>query len=134
MGFAFCYGVERPMLRRDLLAISLSLVILAACESGPAVERSMLRTEKAKRLPAQLVAGVAQDTIFIPRPYGYAGESQGKVWKFAPDNHYAIQVRVEYGAVAGDLVEVRVGLNEGDQVILSDMSAWSREERVRLQR
>ena|SRR5215471_20828436 len=118
----------------NLLAVLVSLAILTACERGPAVERSMLQTARAKRLTTPTVAGVAHDAIFIPKPHGYAGESEGKVWRIDADDRYATQVRVEYGSIAGDLIQVRAGLNAGDHVILSDMSAWSGIQRVRLQR
>jgi HlyD family secretion protein len=42
----------------------------------------------------------------------------------------AFQVRL--GVAAVNVIEVREGLNEGDRVILSDMSTWEGYDRVRL--
>ena len=122
------------MPRLKLLAVLASLAILTTCEHGPAVERSMLQVDRAKRLTIPSATGVVHKAIFIPKPHDCAGEGQGTVWRVDTDNRYATQVKVEFGKPAGDLIEVRAGLNEGDQVILSDMSYWSREHRVRLQR
>ena len=39
----------------------------------------------------------------------------------------------EIGRMSVDKVELLSGLNAGDQVVLSDMSAWDAYDRVRLQ-
>ena len=44
----------------------------------------------------------------------------------------AERTQVKIGRTSVSMMEVVGGLNEGDQIILSDMSAWDRVERVRL--
>jgi HlyD family secretion protein len=44
----------------------------------------------------------------------------------------AVRVQVKLGRTSVNRVEIRQGLAAGDQVILSDMSAWDSFDRVRL--
>jgi HlyD family secretion protein len=41
-------------------------------------------------------------------------------------------VQVALGRASVNTIEVRSGLNVGDRVILSDMSAWDAYERIKL--
>ena len=49
------------------------------------------------------------------------------------DGSQATRVKVRLGRSSVRTVEVRSGLSEGDQVILSDTSRWDSAERIRLQ-
>jgi HlyD family secretion protein len=44
----------------------------------------------------------------------------------------ATRVQVSLGKSSVNSIEVKSGLNEGDRVVLSDMSAWDAYNRVRL--
>jgi HlyD family secretion protein len=44
----------------------------------------------------------------------------------------ATRVQVQLGRSSVNAIEVRGGLDVGDQVVLSDMSAWDAFDRVRL--
>jgi multidrug efflux pump subunit AcrA (membrane-fusion protein) len=44
----------------------------------------------------------------------------------------AARVQVKLGRSSVNAIEVLSGLNEGDRVVLSDMSAWDAYDRVRL--
>ncbi|WP_379680901.1 efflux RND transporter periplasmic adaptor subunit [Massilia consociata] len=50
-----------------------------------------------------------------------------------PDGKTASRVQVRAGAVSVDRVQVLEGLQQDDQVILSDTSRWAGHERIRLQ-
>ena len=56
------------------------------------------------------------------------------LYKLDGDERYAQQAKVLFGAASNGFVEVGSGLNVGDKVILSDMSAWKSRKRIRLQR
>jgi hypothetical protein len=43
-----------------------------------------------------------------------------------------VRVQVRFGRSSVNAIEIIEGLREGDQVILSDMSAWDRFDRIRL--
>ncbi len=72
------------------------------------------------------------DVLYVGRPaYGQA-ESRISLFRLDPGADTATRVPVELGRTSVTTVEVRSGLAEGDQVILSDTSQWEDFPRVRL--
>jgi hypothetical protein len=45
----------------------------------------------------------------------------------------AERVQVKFGRSSVNSLEILSGINEGDQVVLSDMSAWTEVDRVHIQ-
>ena len=43
-----------------------------------------------------------------------------------------MRVRVQYGQMAVNLIEIKSGLQPGDRVILSDMTAYDKFDRIAL--
>jgi HlyD family secretion protein len=72
------------------------------------------------------------DVVFMGRPVFGQPDSKVSLFKIEPDGKYANQIRVELGRASVNTIEVRKGLNVGDRVILSDMSAWDAYERIKL--
>ncbi len=71
------------------------------------------------------------DVLHMPRPHiGQANSSVG-LFKLVEDDE-AVRITVQLGQTSVNEVEVRSGLEAGDEVILSDMSAWDAYDRVRL--
>ena len=71
------------------------------------------------------------NVLYVGRPaYGQAESTVG-VFKLTP-NGEASRVQVKLGRSSVNQIELKEGLREGDQVILSDMSAWDAYDRVRL--
>jgi len=72
------------------------------------------------------------DVVFVGRPA--FGDEQSTVRLFKVQaNGEARRVEVRLGRRSVNSVEVRTGINVGDQVILSDMSTWDEFDRIRLQ-
>lgn len=70
--------------------------------------------------------------LFVGRPtYGQSGSTVG-LFKLTDNGREASRVSVQLGRSSVNTVEILSGLAEGDQVILSDMSAWDAFERVRV--
>ena len=69
--------------------------------------------------------------IFVGRPVHAQERSAGTIFRLEPDGH-AVRVPVEYGRSSVSTIEIVKGLEPGDEVILSDMSAWDEFDRVRL--
>jgi multidrug efflux pump subunit AcrA (membrane-fusion protein) len=61
------------------------------------------------------------------------GNAEVHVFCVEPDGKSALQVPVRFGIVAAELIEIKEGLREGDQVIVSDMSRWSNVDRIRIE-
>jgi HlyD family secretion protein len=73
-----------------------------------------------------------RDVLFVGRPAFGQDQSAVGLFKLQPDGS-ASRVQVKLGATSVNVVEIRSGLNVGDQVILSDMSNWDAFDRIRLQ-
>jgi HlyD family secretion protein len=73
------------------------------------------------------------DVLYVGRPaYGQAESTIG-LYKLGPDGETATRVQVQLGRISVNTVEIRDGLEEGDQVILSDSSQWDDAERIQLE-
>ena len=71
------------------------------------------------------------NVLFVGRPA--FGQEQSTVGLFRLDeNGEAARAQVQLGRSSVNTIEVLGGLKEGDQVVLSDMSAWDQFERIRL--
>lgn len=71
------------------------------------------------------------NVIFVGRPaFGQESSTVG-IFKL-DDDGYAARTQVQLGRSSVNTIEVISGLNPGDRVILSDMSQWDSNDRVRL--
>jgi hypothetical protein len=73
------------------------------------------------------------DVTYVGRPLAGTPDSDGDLFMIEPDGRHARRIKVRYGQSSVNTMEIRSGLQPGDQVILSDMSAHKTQERVRLQ-
>jgi HlyD family secretion protein len=72
------------------------------------------------------------DVVYVGRPViGQAG-AKITLFRLDPESKEAIRVPVSLGRSSVNTIEVVDGLRVGDQVILSDMSAWDAHNRIRL--
>ena len=70
--------------------------------------------------------------VFVGRPaYGQADSTVG-LFRIEDGGDFAIRVPVQLGRTSVNEVEIVQGLEIGDQVILSDTSAWDDYDRIRL--
>jgi HlyD family secretion protein len=72
------------------------------------------------------------DVVFVGRPAQGQPESQVSLFRLEADGVHASRVKVTLGRASVSTVEVREGLQPGEQVILSDTSAWDANDRIRL--
>ena len=72
------------------------------------------------------------NVMYVGRPAFGQDQARISLFKLSPDRAAAVLVPVELGASSVNTVEVRRGLDVGDCVVLSDMSAWSRYDRLRI--
>jgi HlyD family secretion protein len=73
------------------------------------------------------------DALYVGRPVHGDPDSTIGLFKLVDGGKEAVRVPVELGRASVNTVEIRKGLQVGDHVILSDMSAWDNYDRVRLQ-
>ena len=72
------------------------------------------------------------DVLSTGRPVHGEADSTVGLFRVMEDGDEAVRVRVKLGRTSVNKVEILQGLAAGDQVILSDMSAWDNFDRVRL--
>jgi len=73
-----------------------------------------------------------KDVLFVGRPVHGAPQSTISLFKLTPDGSEASRVNVKIGRSSVNTVEIKDGLQVGDRVILSDMSQWDNNDRIRL--
>ena len=72
------------------------------------------------------------DVLYVGRPvHGEANSTVG-LFKVIDDGGSAVRAQVQLGRTSVNTVEIVKGLQIGDKVILSDMSAWDNYDRVQL--
>jgi HlyD family secretion protein len=72
------------------------------------------------------------DVLFVGRPAFGQEQSTIALFKVVDEDGHAIRTPVRVGRSSVNTIEVLSGLEVGDQVVLSDMSAWDAVDRVRL--
>lgn len=72
------------------------------------------------------------NAVHTGRPAYGQPNSTIKLFKIVEAGKYAVQVPVELGRTSVNAVEIVQGLSPGDEVILSDTSAWDDNDRIRL--
>ena len=71
------------------------------------------------------------DVLYVGRPANGQADTTIQLFKVLPGGE-AMRTRIRIGRVSVNSVEIVEGLQEGDEVILSDMSAWDAYDRLRL--
>jgi len=72
------------------------------------------------------------NVVFVGRPaFGQENNTVG-MFRLVPGSNDATRTPVKLGKSSVNTIEILSGLNPGDQVILSDTSAWDSHERIRL--
>ncbi|MBL8209285.1 MAG: efflux RND transporter periplasmic adaptor subunit [Bryobacterales bacterium] len=72
------------------------------------------------------------DVLYVGRPVFGQPNSLVTLFKLEPETKEAVRVQVKLGRTSVTNIEVMEGLRVGDQVVLSDMSAWDAHNRIRL--
>ena len=110
-----------PGVRDGTVAVDIRLA--GALPRGARPDLSVDGTIELDRIP---------DTLHVGRPaYGQPGSTVG-LFRIAPDGQTAVRVPVELGRGSVNRIEVLGGLAEGDEIILSDTSAWDTWDAIRL--
>ena len=105
--------------------VGVDVALLGPLPEGARPELSVDGTVEIERLP---------DVVYVDRPVsGEPGATIG-LFKIDPDGKGAERVNVKLGRASVNTIEVLDGLKVGDRVILSDMSQYDSQSRIRLNR
>jgi HlyD family secretion protein len=72
------------------------------------------------------------NVVYVGRPAFGQERSTVGIFKLDADGNYANRVQVELGRSSVNTIEIIKGLQPGDRVILSDMSQWDTNNRIKL--
>ena len=72
------------------------------------------------------------DVLYVGRPVFGQAQSVVTLFKLGPDGRIATRTQVKFGRTSVNTIEVLEGLKVGDQVLLSDMSAYDGQDRIEL--
>lgn len=81
----------------------------------------------------RIVLDKLQDVLSIGRPAQAIPDGASELFVLRAGDDVARRVRVTYGAASSERIQVRSGLNPGDQAILSDTAQWQQYDELRLQ-
>lgn len=72
------------------------------------------------------------NVLYVGRPAFGNEDSTISLFRLDPDGRGATRVPVKVGRASVNSIQILEGLNQGDTVILSDMSRWDNTDRIRL--
>jgi HlyD family secretion protein len=103
--------------------VTVDVLFDGALPAGARADLTVDGTIELQRLP---------DVIYVGRPaFGQELSTVG-LFKLVDNGQEAVRVQVKLGLSSVNTIEIQGGLQPGDQVVLSDMSAWDRFDRIRL--
>ena len=76
--------------------------------------------------------GLIEDALYVNRPAWVGEDGLSSVFRVDADGTVARRVQVKFGAGSWDRVQVLDGLQKGDVIIVSDMSAFDASDSVRI--
>jgi HlyD family secretion protein len=73
------------------------------------------------------------NVLFVGKPVYGQPNSSVTVFRLTPDGKEALRIPVKLGRSSVNTIEIVDGLSVGDQVVLSDMTQWEAQDRIRIQ-
>ena len=73
------------------------------------------------------------DVLYVGRPASGNENSTLSLFRLAPDGKTATRVSVRVGRASVNNIQILDGLQQGDTVVLSDMSKWDNVDRLRVE-
>jgi HlyD family secretion protein len=74
----------------------------------------------------------AENVLYVGRPAFGQEHSTIALFKIVDEQGHAERIQIRVGRSSVNTMEIVSGLNAGDHVVLSDMSAWDAVDRVRV--
>lgn len=123
--------------RNGIIQARVSRIDPAAREGTFVIDAELVGPLPASARPDLSVDGTielerVENCLNMGRPAFGQGQQTVGIFKLTPDGQEAIRTQVKLGRNSVSTIEIVSGLREGDQVILSDTSAWDNYNEIRL--
>jgi len=123
--------------RNGIIQARVSRIDPAAREGTFTIDAELIGPLPASARPDLSVDGTIElarldNVLNVGRPAFGQGQQTVGMFKLSPDGQEATRVQVALGKTSVSTVEIVSGLREGDQVILSDTSAWDNYNEIRV--
>lgn len=123
--------------RNGIIEARVSRIDPAAREGTFTVDAELTGPLPASARPDLSVDGTIElerleNVLYVGRPAFGQGQQTVGMFKLSPDGTEATRVQVALGRNSVSTIEIVSGLREGDQVILSDTSAWDNYNQIRI--
>lgn len=123
--------------RNGIIQARVSRIDPAAREGTFTVDAELTGPLPASARPDLSVDGTIElerldNVLYVGRPAFGQGQQTVGMFKLSPDGQEATRTQVALGRNSVSTIEIVSGLREGDQVILSDTSAWDNYNQIRI--
>jgi hypothetical protein len=123
--------------RNGVVPGTVSRIAPAASQGTVLVEVALEGTLPKGARPDLTVEGTVElekltGVLYVGRPAGAQPEQPVELFRVDAAGEEAARTRVKLGRASVNSIEVVEGLQEGDRVVLSDMSNWDTAERIKL--
>lgn len=101
------------------------------------VDVELIGTPPKEARPELTVEGVIEivrlpNTLFVKRPMFAKSHDQAYVYLLAENGDVANKQAVTFGKASNTFIEVKTGLSIGQNIIVSDVSAWEQHQQIRI--
>ncbi|KPH63793.1 RND transporter [Pseudoalteromonas porphyrae] len=72
------------------------------------------------------------DVLFVKRPMFAKANSTGTIYALDTANEYAQSTTVEFGQMSATHIEIKQGLATGNNIVVSDVSAWDGHQQIKI--
>lgn len=110
-----------PSVQNGTVAVDIALT--GALPKGARPDLTVDATIELERLP---------DVLYVGRPAQGQADSLVSLFKVMEGTNEAVRTKVKLGRNSVSTVEIVEGLKQGDQVVLSDTSAWDAFDRIKV--
>lgn len=100
-------------------------IALDAASQGPAAGFKVM---------ASIDVGKLDNVLFVGRPVNATANGETRLFKIVNNGEEAVRTTVKLGRASVNTIEILDGLQDGDKVILSDMSSVANAERIHMTR
>jgi HlyD family secretion protein len=104
--------------------VTVDVALEGALPKGARPDLTIVGTVELERLP---------NILYVRRPAFAQPDSTVGIFRVDADDRHATRVNVQLGRASVTTIEVLAGLDEGDAIILSDLSKWDAQDRLTLE-